>query len=88
MLVPDVVTRTPPYIDRVLPNSPAARAGLRPDDLVVMIDTQVAASCRDATELVGRYEQDVAIRVAVLRGEAFLEFTLRIEADEQAGEEE
>jgi serine protease Do len=79
VLVPDVVTRTPPYIDRVLPNSPAARAGLRSDDLLVMIDTQVAPSCRDAAQLVGRYEQDAAIRVAVLRGEAFLEFTLQLE---------
>ena len=28
VLVPDVVTRTPPYVDRVVPNSPAAKAGL------------------------------------------------------------
>jgi serine protease Do len=27
VLVPDVVVRTPPYIDRVVANSPAARAG-------------------------------------------------------------
>ena len=40
VLVPDVVTRTPPYVDRVVPDSPAAKAGLRPDDLLVMIDTQ------------------------------------------------
>ena len=54
VLVPDVVTRTPPYVDRVMPDSPAAGAGLRPDDLVVMIDTQVAASCREADRLVER----------------------------------
>ncbi len=87
VLVPDVVTRTPPYIDRVLPNSPASRAGLRPDDLLVMIDSQVAASCRDTVQLVGRLDEDVEVRVAVLRGEEFLEVTLKAGADERSREE-
>jgi serine protease Do len=88
VLVPDVVTRTPPYVDRVLPNSPAARAGLKPDDLVVMIDTQVTPSCRDANDFIRRFEQDKAIRVAVLRKGAFMEFTLQAAAkgDETAKE--
>src|SRR4029079_10832445 len=58
VLVPDVVTRTPPFIDRVIPNSAAAQAGVKPDDLVVMIDRQVTASCRDASEWIKRFEQD------------------------------
>ncbi len=88
VLVPDVVARTPPYIDRVIPDSPAARAGLRPDDLVVMINTQVAGSCRDAARLIERLEHDAAVRVAVLRGEEFLEFTLKAEAPAPGAKEE
>src|SRR5262245_49802908 len=76
VLVPDVVTRTPPYIDRVLPKSPAAAAGLRPDDLVVMIDSQVASSCRQAVSLIERLESDATVRMGVLRGDQFLEVTL------------
>jgi S1-C subfamily serine protease len=76
VLVPDVVSRTPPYVDRVIPNSPAAAAGLRPDDLLVMVDTQVASSCRETTRLIERLEKDASVRVAILRGEQFLEFTL------------
>jgi S1-C subfamily serine protease len=87
VLVPDVVTRTPPYIDRVLPNSPAAKAGLRPDDLVVMIDTQVTASCRDTNELVGRLEQDAEVRMGVLRGEEFMDITLQAATGRNSGEE-
>jgi S1-C subfamily serine protease len=83
MLVPDVVSRTPPYIDRVLPNSPAAKAGLRPDDLVVMINTQVVSSRRETDEAVSRLEQDAPLRVAVLRGETLLEFSLSIVAVEK-----
>jgi serine protease Do len=75
-LVPDVVTRTPPYIDRILPNSPAAKAGLRPDDLVVMFDAQIVTSCRQALEFVERIDHDATIRIAVLRDEALLEFTI------------
>jgi S1-C subfamily serine protease len=88
VLVPDVVTRTPPYIDRVVPNSAAARAGLRPDDLVVSINAQVAASCRDADKLIQRLENDADVRVAVLRDDDFLEFTLTAESDDPTSEEE
>jgi serine protease Do len=76
VLVPDVVTRTPPYIDRVIPDSPADRAGLRPDDLLVSVDAQVAASCRDVVKRIERLERDAEVRLAVLRGEEFLEVTL------------
>jgi S1-C subfamily serine protease len=80
VLVPDVVTRTPPYVDHVAPDSPAAKAGLRPDDLVVMIDSHVVTSRREADEIIERYEQDAEIRVAVLRDEALLEFPLSVDA--------
>jgi serine protease Do len=86
VLVPDVVSRTPPYIDRIIPNSPAAAAGLHADDLVIVVDTQVASSCREATRLVGRLEQDAAVRMAVLRGEQTLEFTLTAKSNETTPE--
>jgi S1-C subfamily serine protease len=79
VLVPDVVTRTPPYIDHVVPKSAAGRAGLRPDDLVVMIDSHVTASCRDLVALIGRLERDAEVRVGVLRDEEFREVTLHAE---------
>jgi serine protease Do len=80
VLVPDVVKRTPPYIDRVVPDSAATTVGLRADDLLVMIESQVASSCREANRLIERLEHDAAVRVAVLRDEQFLEFTLKAEA--------
>ena len=83
VLVPDVVTRTPPYIDRVIPRSPASAAGLRPDDLVVMIDSQVASSCRQATSLIERLERDATVRLGILRADQFLEVTLTVKPAEQ-----
>lgn len=35
MLVPNAIERTPPYVEEVTANSPAATAGLRPDDLIM-----------------------------------------------------
>jgi S1-C subfamily serine protease len=76
VLVPDVVSRTPPYIDRVLPGSAADKAGLRPDDLLVMLDTNVVASRQQADATIERFERDATVRVSVLRDEALLEFSL------------
>jgi serine protease Do len=86
-LVPDVVVRTPAYVDRVVPNSPAALAGMRPDDLIVMIDNQVAPSCRDAVRLIERLERDAEVRIAVLRNEELLEFMLKSDPPDAAAEE-
>ena len=83
VLVPDVVSRTPPFVDRVLPNSPAAKAGLRPDDLLVMIDSQIVASRREADEAIVRFERDAAVRISVLRDEALLDFPLTLAAADE-----
>jgi serine protease Do len=88
VLAPDVVVRTPPYVDRVIPNSPAASAGIRPDDLVVMVDTQVATSCRDAVRLLNRLESDASVRLAVLRDDALLEFTLKAQQNDVRAKED
>jgi serine protease Do len=88
VLVPNVVGRTPPYVDRVLPSSAADKAGLRPDDLLVMIDTNVVASREQADSIIERFEREATVRVAVLRDEALLEFSLSaVAAAEPAAKE-
>lgn len=46
LLVPDIVFRTPAYIDEVLPGSAAERAKLQPDDLIVFLNGKVVNSVR------------------------------------------
>src|SRR5262249_48497731 len=46
VLVPNVVDRTPPFIEDILPGSPAAKAGLRPDDLIVYVDGEQVISVK------------------------------------------
>ena len=46
ILVPDIIFRTPAYIDEVLPGTDADKAKLLPDDLIVFLNGQVVNSVR------------------------------------------
>jgi serine protease Do len=73
VLVPDLLDRTPPFVDTVLPDSPAARAGLRPDDLVIAVGTRSVTS-RDAMQrAVGGIAPGDPVRISVIRSGAVVE---------------
>ncbi|MBS0209337.1 MAG: trypsin-like peptidase domain-containing protein [Planctomycetes bacterium] len=76
VLVPDVLQRTPPYLDAVRANSPAARAGLRADDLVVFVNGRLVPSCKslhNELEFVDRIDK---VQITVMRGEDLIDVTL------------
>jgi serine protease Do len=81
VLVPDVVERTPPYVDQVLPGSPAANAGIRPDDLVVLLGDRLVRSCKALREELQYVDAEDGTKLTVLRAQTMQEFVLR------AGEE-
>ncbi len=69
VLVPNVVDRTPPYVDRVEPDSPAAVAKLKPDDLIVYVEGQPVSSIQNYNELLRTFEPGREIRLDVRRGD-------------------
>jgi serine protease Do len=76
VLVPDVLERTPPYVEQVRPGSPAEKAGLRPDDLIVLLGERLVQSCkllRADLEYVDAFD---SVKITVLRGQDLMEFTL------------
>ena len=79
ILVPDVVPRTPPYIDTIQPQSPAAKAGLRPDDLIMLLNDQLVQSCKGLQAGLGLIDRGDQMKLTVLRGRDVLEFTLQAE---------
>jgi serine protease Do len=81
-MIPDVVARTPAYIDRTLPGSPAAAAGLRPNDLVVFIGDRVVPSCRVLLEEIGRLEPGDPVVLVVRRGDQLETVTLTTPRDD------
>ena len=54
--IPDVVARTPAYIDRVLPGSLAEIAGLQPNDLILFVGNDLVQSCQMLREELGRLQ--------------------------------
>lgn len=76
-LVPDVLQRTPPYVDAVAPGSSAAAAGVQPDDLVLFVNNRITQSCemvRKELELVHRVDP---VKATLLRGQELVEVTLQ-----------
>lgn len=68
LLVPDVVERTPAFIDSILPDSAAAKIGLKPDDLVLFVNDELIQSCRALQDAIGRLESGDQLRLVVRRG--------------------
>ncbi len=77
VLVPDVVERTPPYVDEVLPGSPAAKAGIRPDDLIILVADQLVPSCKSLRKELEYIDHEDKVKLTVLRSQEMLEFTLQ-----------
>lgn len=77
VLVPEVLERTPPYVDRVLASSPAAAAGVRPDDLIVFVGGTLVQSSKGLREELARTERDAPIKLMLLRGQELVEVVLQ-----------
>jgi serine protease Do len=76
-LVPDVVDRTPPYVDDVRPDSPAAKAGIRIDDMIIMVNQQLIRSCQSLVDELARIERETPVRLSIVRGQELLEVELK-----------
>jgi serine protease Do len=67
VLVANVIERTPPFIEEVLPGSPAAKAGLKPDDLIVYVDGEQVASVKTLREFLDRARPGTLLKLDVRR---------------------
>jgi serine protease Do len=79
VLVPNVVERTPPYVEELIPNSPAAKAGLRPDDLIVYVDGEQVVSIKEFKDAMDRYEAGNELKLEVRRGDKLTTLNLKVE---------
>lgn len=67
-LVPDVLERTPVFIDAVEPDSPAAAAGLEPDDLILLVGDIRTESQNVLREALRRIDRRDIVTLTVQRG--------------------
>ena len=72
VMVPDVLFRTPAFVDSVLPGSPAARLDIRPNDLVLFVNDELVQSCRLFKDELGRLEAGDTLKLVIRRGNTLL----------------
>jgi serine protease Do len=82
--IPDVVARTPAYIDRVLPGSLAEAAGLQTNDLILFVGENLVQSCQMLREELGRVESGDQVKIVVRRDDKLV--TVRITAPKKETE--
>jgi S1-C subfamily serine protease len=78
-LVPDVLERTPPFVDGIRPGSPADAAGLRPDDLVLFVGDRLVPSCKAVRGELQFIDRDGEVPLTVMRGQELLNMVLRVD---------
>jgi serine protease Do len=85
VLVPDVVARTPCYVDSVLTGSAADQAGLRADDLILFANGELIQSCREFRDRLGRLETGDRLQLLVRRGAEMIEVQLSAHKKQKEG---
>lgn len=76
-LVPDVLSKTPPFVDHVAPGSPAEQAGIRADDLILFVNGQITGSCKSLEEELSYVDRIDPLRLTIQRGQELKDFTLK-----------
>ncbi len=77
-LVPNVVERTPPYIEEVSPGSPADTAKLKPDDLIVYMDGLPTPDINTFNEVLAGYRPGLEVKLEVQRGDKLVTVPLKL----------
>jgi len=78
LLVPDVVRRTPAYVELVEDGSPGAAAGLLTGDLIVLVDGDLVPSIRDLIARLALAEPGEPLDLVVRRGAELIPLTVTI----------
>jgi serine protease Do len=76
VFVPDVLDKTPPFIESTRAGSAAAKVGLVPDDLVVAVNGRAVSSRSAVREAVGRLGEGDPVRFTVIRAGRIVECDL------------
>jgi serine protease Do len=78
MLVPNAVSATPPYVEEIIPGSPAAQAGLKPDDLIVYVEGELVPTIRHYRDVMKYIAPGAEIKIDVQRGTRMHNLKLKV----------
>src|SRR2546426_994259 len=67
LIAVDSTAWTPPHIEEVVPGSPAAKAGLRPDDLIVYVDGEQVLTVSAFKEILAKTRPGAVVKLEIRR---------------------
>ena len=76
-LLPDVLAKTPPFVDQISPKSIAQRSGLQVNDLILLINEQRVDSRMSFEELLATIDRADNFSLLVQRGQDLLRLEIR-----------
>jgi len=76
VLVPDLLDKTPPFIESILPGSAAAATHLQPDDLLIAVGGKSVASRFAVQRALGVLAEGDPVRLAVVRNGTIMDMDL------------
>jgi len=76
VLVPNVVSVTPPYVEEVVRGSPAEQAGLKADDLIVYVDGELVQNINLFNDIMSQVGPGTEVRFDVQRGNRIMSMRL------------
>ncbi len=83
VLVPDVLYKTPAFVDAVIAGSAAEKAGVRPNDLVLFVNDELVQSCRMLREELGRLEAGDTLKLVLRRGNVLVPVEMPVEKKDE-----
>jgi serine protease Do len=78
VFVPNVVERTPPYVEEVTADSPAAKSGIKSDDLVVYLDGEPVVSIGAFKEMMLKTRPGTVVKLEVRRGDKLVPIEITV----------
>ncbi|HTU23340.1 MAG TPA: trypsin-like peptidase domain-containing protein [Gemmataceae bacterium] len=79
ILVADPVERTPPFVEDVVPGSPADKAKLQPDDLIVYVDGLLVGDIHTYYDILSRYHPNQTVKLEIQRDRKLQTISLKLE---------
>jgi serine protease Do len=81
---PSGLMSTPPYVEEVVPGSPAAKAELRPDDLILYVEGFSVPTIKTYRDTMRMYAPGDDVRLQVQRGSKLESVVLKLEKQPKA----
>jgi serine protease Do len=78
-LVPDFLPKTPPFVEGVKPGSPAAKAGVRMDDLILFVGERVVPSCKQLADELKFVDRLDPVKLTIQRGQELVEVSIQLD---------